>query len=345
MSTVADPSSPLLEESSAGRLPKRPRRHPWLRVVVKRLGRALLVVLLVTFAVVSLLSLLPGSVATLILGEGATPESVAALEAELGVDEPLPTRYWEWIQGAVQGDLGNSLLNSQPVTSLIMDRLPVTIELAFLGLFIALLLAVPMAVLSAARPNGRLDRFFNGVAMVSLSIPSFVAAPLMIYFLALNLGWFPVTGWSPISEGLGPNLHAALLPALAIAFTEIASFQRILRADLIATLGEDFISAARAKGRSPSYVMFRHALRPSSFSLITLAGVNLGRLLGGTVVVEFLFALPGLGHLMTSSIASRDVITVQGAVVFVAVAYVLINTLVDFSYGLLDPRIRKQGRG
>lgn len=317
---------------------------PVLATVVQRIGRAALVVLLVTVAVVSLLSLMPGSAAVLILGEGATPEAVAELESELGLDDPLWERYWNWVVGAVQGDLGSSMVNSRPVTSLIMDRLPVTIELAVLGLLIALLLAVPMAVLAAAHPDGRLDRLFNGVSMASLSIPSFVAAPILIYFLALQLGWFPVTGWFPLGEGLGANLTSALLPALSIALVEVAAFQRVLRADLIATLDEDFIAAARARGMSPTYVMFRHALRPSSFSLITLAGVNLGRLLGGTVVVEYLFALPGLGHLMTSSIASRDVITVQGAVVFVAVVYVLINALVDLSYGLLDPRIRNRAR-
>lgn len=317
------------------------RAAPVLATTVQRIGRAALVVLLVTIAVVSLLSLMPGSAAVLILGEGATPEAVAELESELGLDDPLWERYWNWVVGAVQGDLGSSMVNSRPVTSQIMDRLPVTIELAVLGLLIALLLAVPMAVLAAAHPDGRLDRLFNGVSMASLSIPSFVAAPILIYFLALQLGWFPVTGWSPLSEGLGANLTSALLPAASIALVEVAAFQRVLRADLIATLDEDFIAAARARGMSPTYVMFRHALRPSSFSLITLAGVNLGRLLGGTVVVEYLFALPGLGHLMTSSIASRDVITVQGAVVFVAVVYVLINAIVDLSYGVLDPRIRR----
>ncbi|MGW9131919.1 ABC transporter permease [Streptomyces sp. NPDC055681] len=315
-----------------------------IRTVAKRIGRALLVVLLVTLAVVSLGSLMPGSVAALMLGDGATPEAVAALEAKLGLDQPLWERYGEWLQAAVQGDLGHSLLNSQPVTSLITDRLPVTVELALLGMVIALLLAVPMAILSAARPNGRLDRLFNGVSMISLSIPSFVAAPILIYLLALNLHWFPVTGWVPISEGLGANLNSALLPAFAVALTEVASFQRILRADLIATLGEDYVAAARARGMPSAYVMLRHALRPSSFSLITLVGVNLGRLLGGTVIVEYLFALPGLGHLMTSSIASRDVVTVQGAVVFVAVAYVAINTIVDLGYGLLDPRVRRKSR-
>jgi peptide/nickel transport system permease protein len=346
MATSAETTPIPGEKVPAGeRQARRPRRGFLLRTVVKRMGRALLVVLLVTLAVVSLGSLMQGSVAVLILGEGATPEAVAVLEAKLGLDQPLWERYGEWLQAAVQGDLGNSLLNSQPVSSLISDRLPVTVELALLGMAIALLLAVPMAILSAARPNGRLDRLFNGVSMISLAIPSFVAAPILIYLLALNLDWFPVTGWVPISEGLGANLNSALLPAFAIALTEVASFQRILRADLIATLGEDYVAAARARGMSPAYVILRHALRPSSLSLITLAGVNLGRLLGGTVVVEYLFALPGLGHLMTSSIASRDVVTVQGAVVFVAVAYVAINTLVDLSYGLLDPRVRRQARG
>ncbi|PXW24152.1 UNVERIFIED_CONTAM: binding-protein-dependent transport system inner membrane component, partial [Williamsia faeni] len=176
---------------------------------------------------------------------------------------------------------------------------------------------------------------------VFLSVPAFIAGPILIYFFAIQLQIFPVLGWSDISEGLGPNLQSALLPAIAIALTEIASFHRLLRTDLIGTLGEDYIAAARAKGMSGTYVMFRHAFRPSSFSLITLAGMNLGRLIGGTVIVETLFGLPGLGQLIAASITTRDLIMVQGIVVFIAVVYVAINTIVDLSYGLIDPRIRK----
>jgi peptide/nickel transport system permease protein len=309
-----------------------------------RVGRAVLVVLIVTAAVVLLLALAPGSAAEVILGENATPEAVAALNAELGYDQPLWLQYITWLSAAVQGDLGVSPINGVPVADALLDRLPVTLEIAVLAMAIALVTSVFLAVVSAATEGSALDRGISGLSSVFLSVPAFVAGPVLIYFLALHLGWFPVSGWSHIDDGLGPNLQSALLPALAVALTEIAAFHRLLRADLVGTLHEDYIAAARAKGMPRAYVMFRHALRPSSFSLITVAGINLGRLIGGTVVVEVLFGLPGLGQLVATSIAQRDAITVQGIVVFIAVVYVGVNTLVDLSYGLLDPRVRKAGR-
>jgi len=309
--------------------------------VARRIGRSLVVVLLVTIAVVALLSLAPGSVAAVILGENATPEAIAELNAKLGLDQPLWSQYLDWLGGAVQGDLGNSLVTGQPVIVAIAERLPVTVQLAVMALVIALVVSILLAVASAVRPGSAVDRGINAVSSVFLSVPAFIAGPLFIYLFALQLGWFPVLGWTRISEGIGANLLGAALPAIAIALTEIAAFHRLLRTDLIGTLREDFVAAARAKGMSRSYVMFRHALRPSSFSLITLAGINLGRLIGGTVIVESLFALPGLGQLLATSIIARDVVMVQGVVVFIAVVYVGINTAVDLSYRLIDPRVRK----
>ena len=309
--------------------------------VAGRIGRGLLVVLLVSFAVVALMSLAPGSVAEVILGDTATPESIAALNAQLGLDQPFWAQYLDWLRNAAQGDLGTSPLTGQPVTEAIMQRLPVTLELAVLALLIALAVAVLLAVASAARPGGPVDRGIGVVSSVLLSVPAFIAGPVLIYLFALQLDLFPVIGWSDLGEGLGVNLHGALLPAISIALIEIAAFHRVLREDLIGTLREDFVGAARAKGMGPVYVMFRHALRPSSMSLITLAGINLGRLVGGTVIVESLFLLPGLGQLLTNSIISRDLVTVQGVVVFIAVLYVLINTVVDLCYRFVDPRVRK----
>lgn len=213
-----------------------------------------------------------------------------------------------------------------------------------LALALALVVSVILAVVSAAKQGTWVDKSISALSSALLAIPAFIAGPVLIYFLAVQAGFFPVSGWSHIQDGIGANLKGALLPAVAIALTEIAAFHRLLRTDLIGTLGEDYVAAARAKGMTSWYVMFRHALRPSSFSLVTLAGISLGRLIGGTVVVEILFGLPGLGQLVASSITLRDVITVQGVVVFVAVTYVLVNTLVDVSYGVLDPRVRKATR-
>lgn len=308
--------------------------------IVGKVGRAAVVILLVTVAVVAMFGLVPGSVAQVILGESATPKAVAELNSRLGLDEPLWSRYAEWVGGAVQGDLGKSPLTGQPVTHAIWERLPVTLELAALALLIALVIAVPLAIVSSLKPGTKLDRAVNGLTSVLLSVPTFVAGPVLVYLLALQLGVFPVTGWVGFAESPVENLRHALLPAVAIALTEIAAFTRILRTDLVATLHEDYVAAARAKGLPTGYVVLRHALRPSSFSLITVVGVNLGRLIGGTVIVEALFALPGVGQLVTTSIMSRDVVMVQGVVVVLAVAYVVINTAVDVGYGFLDPRVR-----
>lgn len=310
----------------------------------KRVVRALLVIFLVTVAAVALLNLAPGSAADVILGENATPEAVAALNAELGLDQPLWQQYAQWVGQAVQGDLGVSPITRVPVTEAILVRLPVTLETAFLALLIALVSSLILAVAAAATQGSLLDRAIAGLSSVFLSIPAFVAAPILIYLLSVKGGIFPVSGWKHIDDGLGPNLRSALLPAVAVALTEIAVFTRLLRADLVGTLREDYVAAARAKGMTRGYVMFRHALRPSSFSLITVAGISLGRLIGGTVVVEAMFGLPGLGQLVATAITARDVITVQGVVVFIAVTYVLVNVLVDISYGFLDPRVRKAGR-
>ncbi|MFJ8921412.1 peptide/nickel transport system permease protein [Streptomyces sp. LamerLS-316] len=307
----------------------------------KRVARGLLVILLVTIAAQALLSLAPGSMAQGILGQNATAENVAALNAELGLDEPAWQQYVHWLGGALHGDLGDSLVSQQPVLEAVVDRLPVTFELAFLGMAIAMVTATAFAVIGASDPGGRADRSLNALTSVFLSTPGFIAGPLLVYFFAMSAHLFPVLGWAPLGQGLGANLQSAFLPALAIAIQEIAALHRLLRTDLISTLGEDYIAAARARGMGRLYVMFRHAFRPSSFSLITVLGINLGRLLGGTVIVEVLFSLPGVGGLLVQSITSRDIVMVQGVVAFVATVYVVMNLLVDFSYGLLDPRVRK----
>lgn len=312
--------------------------------VSKRVGRSVVVVLLVTIAVVALLSLAPGSVSQVMLGENATPEALATLDSKLGLNDPVWVQYGTWLSDAVRGNLGVSPLTGQSVTEAIVERVPVTLQLALMGLTISLIVALVLGVVSASRPGSATDRVINGVTSIFLSVPAFIAGPVLIYFFAIQVNYFPVTGWSRMEDGLGENLRSALLPALAISLTEIAAFHRLLRTDLVGTLREDYVAAARAKGMSSTYVMLRHALRPSTFSLVTVAGINLGRLIGGTVVVETLFGLPGLGQLVALSITSRDVIMVQGVVVFIAIAYVGINALVDLSYGLIDPRVRKAVR-
>jgi peptide/nickel transport system permease protein len=205
----------------------------------------------------------------------------------------------------------------------------------------ALLFSIPLAMWSAYRAGGRVDRVISASAFGVLSVPSFLAGLLIIMIFANQLGWFPRAQWVRITEGLGDNLYHAFLPALVIALAETALFTRILRNDLITTLQEDFILAAKAKGMSARHILFSDALRPSSFSMVTLLGISLGRLIGSTVIVEYLFALPGMGSLVIGAANTGDFTLVQGAVLVIAVIYVLTNLLIDLSYGVLDPRIRR----
>ncbi|WP_082406390.1 ABC transporter permease [Microbacterium sp. No. 7] len=307
----------------------------------RRVAYALLVILLVTFTTSLLMHLAPGSIAEVILGEAATQENIDAMNASLGLDRPFFVQYLDWLAHAVQGDLGTSPITHRSVMGSIAERLPVTMELAVLALVISLVISIPLAVLSASAPNSALDRGINALTSVFLSVPAFVAGPVLIYFFAVNSRIFPALGWVPMGEGLGANLRTAFLPALAVALVEIAAFHRVLRADLIGTLREDFVSAARAKGMTRFYVMFRHAFRPSSFSLLTISGLSFARLIGGMIIVEVLFVLPGIGQLLATAIVQRDIIMVQGVVTFIAVTFVIINMLVDIGYGIIDPRVRK----
>jgi peptide/nickel transport system permease protein len=314
-------------------------------VAVRGLQRAIelvVVLLIVSFGTFLLLSLMPGDPAVAILGEGRTPEEYAEVREKLGLDEPLLGRYADWMGAALQGDLGTSLVPPySDVADRVQSALPVSVELAVLSLAMALALSIPLAMWSAYRAGGRVDRVISALSFGVLSVPSFLAGLLLILVFVNQLGWLPRAEWSRISEGLGQNLYHAFLPALTIALMETATFTRILRNDLIGTLQEDFILAARAKGMSAVHVLVSDALRPSSFSLMTLMGISLGRLIGSTVVVEYLFALPGMGSMIIRAADAGDFVMMQGAVLVIALIYVVVNGLIDLSYGYLDPRIRR----
>jgi peptide/nickel transport system permease protein len=312
------------------------------RFLLFKVGRAVLVVVAATMLTQFLLGLAPGGVSSTILGEAGSPEAIAQLDHQLGLDRPFFVQYFNWAGKVVTGDLGRSPVDQRSVWDAITKALPVTLELALLATAIALVLAVSTAMWSARRPGGFVDRAMGAVTSASLSIPTFVLGPVLLYFLAVQTNVFPVTGWVPLSDGLGANLKTAILPALCVAIPEFAVFQRLFRGDLVATLEEDYIDAARARGISEGRIMVRHAFRPASISLMTVTGISIGRLLGGTVVVESLFVLPGLGQLLQQSIIKRDLVMVQGIVVFIAVTYVIVNLVVDLLYGVVDPRIRSR---
>lgn len=308
----------------------------WLEHVLHVLG----VLLIVTVGTLLIVELVPGDPALAILGESATEEQIRVVHERLGLDDPLHVRYVGWLEGVLTGDLGTSLQTSGPVLDAILQRLPVTLEIGGLAILLALMISVPVAALAAYRRGGAFDRAISFGASAGISSPSFVTALVLVFLFGVTFQVFPVTGWSRFTEGVGQNLHHAFLPALTLAISESAVFTRILRSDMISTLQQDFMLAARSKGLSTRYLLMRHALRPSSLSLITVSGLSLGRVMGGAVIVEYVFALPGLGQLTINSILSKDLAMLQGIVLFVAILYVIVNVLVDLSYSVLDPRIR-----
>jgi peptide/nickel transport system permease protein len=297
----------------------------------------LLAVTLLTFLIATLL---PGDLAYAILGDQATPETVAALRHDLGLDQPVVWRYLRWLAGVLQGDLGRSYRTGESVLGAILARLPVSLELMLIAEIAAFAIAIPLAIKCAARAGSTLDRLVTGMAFAKLSIPSFMVAIVLIYFFAVQLRLLPATGYVPFGEDPFGNLRGLVLPALTLAIGEWPILMRVLRSDMIATLQEDYIALAKAKGLRPRRILLVHAIRPSSLTLVTVAGINIGRLIGGTVIVESVFALPGLGRLLIGAIYTRDFMILQGVVLFVAVGFVIVNCLVDMLYALLDPRIR-----
>lgn len=308
--------------------------------VARRLLYLLPVLIAVSLLTFLIASLLPGDLADVILGDQATPEKVAALRHDMGLDQPILLRYVGWLGHVLQGDLGRSFRTGQTVLQAVAERVPVSFELMLFAEVIGLAIGVPLAIVCAARSGGPFDRFMTGTAFGMLSVPTFLSAILLIYLFAVQLRWLPATGYLPFTEDPLANLRFMVLPALTLALAEWPGIMRVLRSDMIASLQEDYIALAKAKGLKPSRILFVHALKPSSLTLVTITGINIGRLIGGTLIVETIFALPGIGRLLVGAIYTRDLIILQGAVLLVAVGFVIVNFIVDLLYAVLDPRIR-----
>jgi peptide/nickel transport system permease protein len=311
-----------------------------LRFVAFRLGQLVIVMVVVSAAAFLLLNALPGNPVYVLLGPAATPDAVQKLTLQLGLDKPVWQRYFIWMWNFLHGDLGSSFINHQPVLTTVGHRLPVTIELLFISQIIALALALPLGIVSALRPNQAFDKLASGTAFGVLSVPSFILALLLVYLFAVRLQMFPATGFTNLTDDPVENLHGMLLPAVTLGLGSMAVYMRVLRSDMIATLQQDYITMARAKGLPTWWILLRHALRPSMFTLITVAGLNIGTLIGGAFIIEYIFGVPGLGLLTISSIYARDYLVVIDATVLVAAGFVIVNFLVDMLYTVLDPRIR-----
>lgn len=313
-----------------------------MRTVLRKFVTLIPTVLLVSVLTFLLTSLLPGDPALQVLGAAEpTQEAIAAVRADLGLDKPLPIRYVNWLGDVVQGDFGRSYRTRQPVLEAIGERLPVTLEIGLVAMGLALLLSIPLGVLTGYKANTRLDKGITAASFGLLAIPNFMMALLLLYVFAVWLGVLPAVGWVRLTDDLFGNIKSVILPALSLSIGGLAVYTRLLRTDIIATLQEDYVAMAKAKGLPTWRILFRHALRPSSFSLLTLVGVQLGSIIGGAVIVEQFFALPGVGRLLYDSITQRDLIMVQGVVLFLALSTVIVNFIVDLTYSVLDPRIRR----
>lgn len=311
-----------------------------LGFVGRRILHLVPVLLAVTLMTFLIASLLPGDLAYVVLGDQATPEKVAALRHDMGLDQPIYWRYLYWLGDVLQGDLGRSFRTGQTVLQAIIERLPVSIELMLVAEITGLLIGIPLAIICAVKSGSTFDRVMTGSAFGMLSVPAFLAAILLIYLFAVQLRLLPATGYVPFGEDPLGNLRCFVLPGLTLALGEWPVLMRVLRSDMIATLQEDYIAMARAKGLKPMRILLVHALKPSSLTLVTVTGINIGRLIGGTLIVESIFALPGIGRLLVGAIYTRDFIILQGVVLFVAAGFVLMNFIVDMLYAVLDPRIR-----
>lgn len=309
-----------------------------LAFLLRRLVSLIVTVWLASIVVFAVLQLVPGDPALLMLGVNAQPDTLAALRGQMGLDQPVLTRYLHWAGALARGDLGISLTYARPVAELVAERLAVTLPLALLSLVISTALALPLGLLAAARRGRGGDWAVLGFSQLGVSMPSFWIAILLILLFSLTLHWFPAGGFPGWDGGIGPALHALLLPALALALPEAAILARVTRTAVLDTLAEDHIRTARAKGVSRTAVLLRHALPNALIPVATVLGLQISFLVAGAVVVENVFTLPGLGRLLYQAIGQRDLIVVQGVVVLLALFVVLVNALVDIVCALADPR-------
>ncbi|MDG2262301.1 MAG: ABC transporter permease [Actinomycetota bacterium] len=311
------------------------------RLVAAKSGELVGVLLAVSFFSFLLLSLVPGDPTLIVAGANPSPEQLEQVREELGLNDPLPLRYLAWLGDAVQGDLGRSPQRNQEVTEALGERLPVTLELMLLTIFIGVIAAIPLGSFAALKAGGRFDKFVTTASFGLLAIPGFMMAIGLIIIFAVKLNWLPATGYEPFSENPVENLRRMVLPVLSLVLGEIAILTRVIRSDVIGVLQSDYVETARAKGLTTRRIMLRHALPSASLSLLTLVGLQLAGAVTGALVIEAIFALPGVGTMLFTAILTRDLVLVQGTVLVVAAAYVLINFVVDLSYSLADPRIRR----
>ena len=312
-----------------------------VKYLLRRLLQLAVVAFIISVLVFLLVHLLPGDPATIILGPNDSPHNRAVLFKQLGLNKPLIQQYTTWLTSVFHGNLGESYLDHESVTHIISTGWPIDLELIIISQVIAFAVAIPLALVTSRRPNRPVDNVSTTGTFGMLALPPFVIAPIMVAIFAVGLHWFPATGYVPFTQDPATNLHDMILPSLAITAGSIAVYYRLFRSDLISTLQEDFITMARSKGLSSRWIMWRHAFRPSSFSLLA-AAVNIGALIAGTFIVEYLFALDGLGFSLVAAVNQRDYLVVQGITLVIAIAYVVLQFIIDFVFTVVDPRVTRE---
>ena len=308
--------------------------------IVRRVIATIPVMAVVALFVFSLLYLAPGDPAAIIAGDQATPDDVERIRASLGLDRPYLIRFGEWVWRILQGDLGLSIFTNLPVTTMIAQRIEPTFSLMILTLILAVSIAVPMGVVAAWQQGTWIDRSVMGFAVLGFSVPVFVVGYLLAYVFALELEWLPVQGYTPFARGFFPWLEHLILPSIALGGVYIALIARITRATMLEVLQQDYIRTARAKGAGQWNILFLHALKNAAVPIVTVIGIGIALLIGGAVVTESVFAIPGLGRLTVDAILRRDYPVIQGVVLLFSFTYVLVNLAIDLLYTLFDPRIR-----
>ena len=310
------------------------------RFILRRAAALAATLFFVSILVFVVIRVLPGDPALIIMGTEASPEAAARLREAMGLNRPLPVQYAEWIGGALRGDLGRSIQYDVPVGALILSRLPVTVPLTLMAAFLMALAAIPLGIFAATRHRRWGDYLTMILSQLGIAVPSFWAGLLLILLFSVRLGWVQAGGFDGWGQGVWPALRSLLLPAIALGLFQFAVLARTTRSAILEVLREEYVKTARAKGLGEPAVLVKHAFRNAMIPVVTVVGIQLGQLLAGSIILESVFYLPGLGRLALGAINARDLPVVQGVVLFVASTIVLINVLVDILYGFLDPRIR-----
>ncbi len=311
-----------------------------LSFILRRMLATIPVVLVVAIFVFLMLRLTPADPAAIIAGDNANSEQIAAIRTKLGLDQPIYTQFFIWIAKIAQGDFGESFFFKKTVADLIADRIEPTLSLSFFTILLAVLIAVPLGVLAAKLQGSWIDRLVMGFSVLGFSVPAFVIGYALIYLFAIELNWLPVQGYQRLAQGVGGWLQRLILPSITLAIIYIALIARMTRTSVIEVLSEDYIRTARAKGQIERTVLFRHALRNAAVPIVTVIGLGVALLIGGVVVTESVFTIPGLGRLTVDAVLARDYPVIQAVILLFSLVYVMINLAVDIVYTLLDPRIR-----